>query len=191
MPSHLPTWQRLLQQMQQCKTVAELVAHHGEAHHKDPQKGFEIWHYPLGVEEGQLYSIHVAIYPEGPRQAYLFFEPTVLPESPPAIPDWQRPAGAFALLASALLGYLTVYLPVHAAIHHQDTIGRPLLSVCIPSLLYVGGVLTFGGSKALRILAVGERDSRVQLIVMVVLTVLGLLLWVWIANFIARHGINM
>jgi len=191
MPSHLPHWQRLLQQMQQCKTVADLVARHGEAHHKDPQKGFEIWHYPLGVEQGQLYSIHVAIYPEGPRQAYLFFEPTVLPESPPAIPDWQRPAGAFALAACLLIAYLAIYRPLHSPIRQQLTAGAPIFSVCIPALLYIGTILTFFGSKASRILGIGERDSRVQLIVMVVLTVLGLLLWMWIANLIARHGQTM
>ena len=188
MPSHLPNWQRLLQQMQQCKTVAELVAHHGEAHHKVPESGHEIWHYPLGVEKGMLYSIHVPIWPEGPRQAYLFFEPTVLPESAPLIPEWQRPAGIFALLASIVVAYLAVYVPLHNPARQRLTAGAPIFSVCIPALLYIGTVLTFFGPKAARILGIGERESRVQLFVMVILTVLGLLLWMWIANLIAPHA---
>jgi hypothetical protein len=188
MPSHLPNWQRLLQQMQQCKTVAELVAHHGEAHHKVPQDGHEIWHYPLGVEKGMLYSIHVAIWPEGPRQAYLFFEPTVLPESRPTIPDWQRPAGIFALLGAAAIAYLAIYVPLRNPVSQRLTAGAPIFSVGIPTLLYIGTVLTFFGTKAARILGIGERESRVQLIVVVILTVLGLLLWMWIANIISHHG---
>lgn len=188
MPSHLPNWQRLLQQMQQCKTVADLVARHGEAHHKDPQNGHEIWHYPLGVENGLLYSIHVPIWPEGPRQAYLFFEPTVLPESTPLAPDWQRPAGVFAFLASAAIAYLAVYVPLHSPARQQLAPGAPIFSVCIPALLYLGTVLTFFGPKASRILGIGQRESRAQLIILVVLTVLGLLLWMWIANVTSRHG---
>lgn len=174
--------------MQACKTVADLVARHGEAHHKVPQKGFEIWHYPLGVEKGMLYSIHVSVWPNGPRRAYLFFEPTSLPDSPPPVERWLRPAGIFAIAASALLGLVAVYLPLRAAARYQTTIGSPMLSVCIPLLLYVGVVLTFCGPKALRILGIGQRQSRMQLVVAVVLAALGLVLWLWLTNIIARHG---
>ena len=61
MSSNLHAWQRRLQQMKECKSIAELVRQHGEPH-KIPQAGFEIWHYPLGVAGGTLYSIHVSVW---------------------------------------------------------------------------------------------------------------------------------
>jgi hypothetical protein len=89
MPSQLPNWQKRLKQMQDCASVAELLAQHGEPHHKVPQDGFEIWHYPLGIEQGMVYSIHVPVWPNGQRQTYLYFEPTSDNVSIRRRPWWQ------------------------------------------------------------------------------------------------------
>ena len=62
--------------MQECKTLDALVALHGPPHHKVQEQGFEIWHYPLGVESGMLYSIHVSVWPDQSKEAFLYFEPT-------------------------------------------------------------------------------------------------------------------
>ena len=74
--SKIPEWHRRLQKMQECKTHDALVSLHGPPHHKVQQPGFEIWHYPLGVESGLQYSIHVSVWPDRPMQAFLYFEPT-------------------------------------------------------------------------------------------------------------------
>ena len=88
MPSNLKTWSRRLVEMQGCKTVADLVGKYGEPHHKVQQDGLEIWHYPLGVADGLLYSIHVSVWPDK-YQAYMFFEPASLSDSPPQRAWWQ------------------------------------------------------------------------------------------------------
>jgi hypothetical protein len=73
--SKIPEWHRRLQKMQECKTLDALVVFHGPPHHKVQQQGFEIWHYPLGVESGMFYSIHVSVWPDQSRQTFLYFEP--------------------------------------------------------------------------------------------------------------------
>lgn len=68
--------------MRASKSVAELIAHFGEPHHKEQQDGFEIWHYPLGAASGTLYSVHVSVWPNQTLQAYMHMEPTSIPDSP-------------------------------------------------------------------------------------------------------------
>jgi hypothetical protein len=75
MSSQLAKWQSQLKQMQDCPTVADLLTQFGPPHHKVPQDGFEIWHYPLGLESCMVYSIHAAVWPDQTRQTYLYFEP--------------------------------------------------------------------------------------------------------------------
>jgi hypothetical protein len=82
MSANLRAWERRVIEMQQCKRVSELVARHGEPHHKDQQAGFEIWHYPLGVADRMLYSVHVTVQPDQSCQAYMFFEPRDLSDTP-------------------------------------------------------------------------------------------------------------
>ena len=88
MASNLETWSRRLVAMQGCKSIADLVERYGEPHHKVRQDGFEIWHYPLGVTGGMLYSVHVSVWPDK-FQAYMFFEPTSLSDSPRQRAWWQ------------------------------------------------------------------------------------------------------
>jgi len=74
--SKIPEWHRRVQKMQECKTLDALVTLHGPPDHKAQQEGFEIWHYPLGIESGMVYSIHVSVWPDQSKQAILYFEPT-------------------------------------------------------------------------------------------------------------------
>jgi hypothetical protein len=67
--------------MQQCKTPDALVALYGAPSHKVQQQGFEIWHYPLGVDTGMQYSIHVSVWSDQPPQAFLYFEPSNVSQS--------------------------------------------------------------------------------------------------------------
>jgi hypothetical protein len=82
MSTNLQDWKRRVVKMQKCKLVADLVARHGEPHHKVQQTGFEIWHYPLGVASQTLYSVHVSVQPDQSCQAFMFMEPTDAPDTP-------------------------------------------------------------------------------------------------------------
>ncbi|KAB2969692.1 MAG: hypothetical protein F9K18_00945 [Thermoanaerobaculia bacterium] len=68
-------WQERALEMGRCPSAVELVARHGEPSHKVPHETFEIWHYPLGVASGQLYSIHVSVWPDQRCMAYLHTAP--------------------------------------------------------------------------------------------------------------------
>src|SRR6478672_438946 len=87
--SKIPEWQRRVQEVQKCNTLDALVTLHGPPHHKVPQEGFEIWHYPLGIESGMVYSIHVSVWPDQTKQAFLYFEPTSNSHSPVRRRWWQ------------------------------------------------------------------------------------------------------
>ena len=50
--------------MKRCHAADELVRDFGPPDHRVPQGDLEIWHYPLGVIGGFLYSIH-AVTREG------------------------------------------------------------------------------------------------------------------------------
>jgi hypothetical protein len=73
--SKIPDWRHYAHRMQQCKTLDALITLHGPPHHKIQHQGFEIWHYPLGAEEGVFYSIHVSVNADQSLQAFLYFEP--------------------------------------------------------------------------------------------------------------------
>jgi len=88
MSTNLKIWERRVLEMQGCKGIADLVSKYGEPHHKVQQDGFEIWHYPLGAASGKLYSVHVSVWPDK-CQAYMFFEPTSLSDTPPLRIWWQ------------------------------------------------------------------------------------------------------
>lgn len=88
MNGNLQRWTRHLIEIKGCKSVAELVRKYGEPPHKVPEDGFEIWHYPLGVASGTLYSIHVSVWPDRPFQAYMYMEPVSIPDTPQ--PAWWR-----------------------------------------------------------------------------------------------------
>ena len=76
MASNIQKWEQSAERMRAFKSAADMVALSGEPHHKIKHGGFEIWHYPLGVESGLVYSIHVCVSADQIKQAYLYFEPT-------------------------------------------------------------------------------------------------------------------
>jgi hypothetical protein len=80
----IPEWHGRLRKMQECKTIDALISLHGPPHHKVPHYEFEIWHYPLGIESGLQYSIHVCVSSDQLSQVFLYFEPT-----PPRRRWWQ------------------------------------------------------------------------------------------------------
>jgi hypothetical protein len=84
--SKIPQWHCCLREMQKCNTLDALVTLHGPPHHKVQREGFEIWHYPLGVESGMFYSIHVSVWPNQSKQVFLYFEPA----SKRRFPLWRR-----------------------------------------------------------------------------------------------------
>ena len=88
MPSNLQQWEQRLQQMKECRSITDLVRQFGEASHKVPEDGFEIWHYPLGADSGNLYSIHVSVWPDQSSQIYMHMEPTKVPDAPRQYPSW-------------------------------------------------------------------------------------------------------
>lgn len=72
--SLIPAWHRRLQKMKESSTLDALVTLNGPPHHKDQRKGFEVWHYPLGVEAGVAYSIRVSVWSNQSSQLFLYFE---------------------------------------------------------------------------------------------------------------------
>ena len=175
--------------MKDCKSVAELACTNGPPAHKDPQDGFEIWHYPLGAADGRLYSIHVSVWPDQAHQAYLFFEPTDLGDSSPPHARWQRLAGMAAALAGLGLGYLSVYSPIASARHHSAGVGFfGKFAIGVPALVYVGLVLMIFGDKSSLILGARGRESRMQLVAFLVLVVLGFLLFLWVGSVVERYS---
>lgn len=82
--SKIPRWHACLEKMKACQTLDALVTIHGPPQRKVKVEGFEIWHYPLGIESGMSYSIHVSVWPDQSKQVFLYFEPT-----PPRRRWWQ------------------------------------------------------------------------------------------------------
>ena len=68
-------WHRRLDRMKKCGTQQELLHKFGEPAHKAPSGEFEIWHYPLGLAGGFLYSIHAATTGHDLNQIYMHMEP--------------------------------------------------------------------------------------------------------------------
>jgi hypothetical protein len=87
--SKIPEWHWRVKRMQECSTLDALVTLCGSPHHKVQQEGFEIWHYPVGVESGMVYSIHVSVWPDQSKQAFLYFEPASTRKSPSRRRWWQ------------------------------------------------------------------------------------------------------
>ena len=79
--SMVPHWRQRVRGMEECKTTDALVALYGPPHLKVQQEGFEIWRYPLGTEDGLVYSIHVSVQRDQPMRAFLFHEPTKVPKA--------------------------------------------------------------------------------------------------------------
>jgi len=60
--------------MQKCETTEQLVAAYGPPSHK-AEGPLEIWHYPLGVLNEMLYSIHAVIEGRHVSQLYIHMVP--------------------------------------------------------------------------------------------------------------------
>lgn len=75
--------------MQRCGSTAELVGSYGEPAHKVAEPGMQIWHYPLGIAKGTLYSVHVAVTGESAPMAYMHMEPSGLPDTASGRPWWK------------------------------------------------------------------------------------------------------
>jgi hypothetical protein len=88
MPTNRQRWEGRCLQMMKCKSASALVARYGEPPHKVQSDGFEIWHYPLGIASGTLYSIHVCVQPDQSARAYMHMEPSNAPDTPQ--PAWWK-----------------------------------------------------------------------------------------------------
>jgi hypothetical protein len=76
--------------MKAISNAAELVLAHGAPPHKVQHGGIEIWHYPLGVVAGMLYSIHVAVEGDNASQVYMHMEPITAPDTVREARPWWR-----------------------------------------------------------------------------------------------------
>ena len=91
-PRDLVEWSRRIAAMKQCRTADELRRRYGAPGHVERHEAIEIWHYPLGVFERTLYSIHVSVPndpPNSPPQPYLHVVPTDRPDTVAARPWWR------------------------------------------------------------------------------------------------------
>jgi hypothetical protein len=67
----LKEWQQRLDAMMRCRTAEDLVRMCGPPDRRIPQRDDEIWHYPLGVVEGSLRSIHAVTNNGKVNQVYI------------------------------------------------------------------------------------------------------------------------
>ena len=88
-PRELAEWTTRLEAMKQCRTTAELLDRHGAPAHKLQEPAMEIWHYPLGIAGGTLYSIHVAVAGDAAPTVYMHLEPTNEPDTTDRRPWWR------------------------------------------------------------------------------------------------------
>lgn len=93
MPQHAAVpegWIQRLESMKRCGSAAELTREFGSPPHKSHHGDMEIWHYPLGVAGGMLYSIHVAVVGDDASQTYMHMEPSDAPDTIPQRRPWWR-----------------------------------------------------------------------------------------------------
>ena len=67
--------QQRMKAMKRHTSPDALIAECGEPDHRIDNDQLSIWHYPLGVRNGMLHSIHVAVFDGKVSQVYLHFEP--------------------------------------------------------------------------------------------------------------------
>lgn len=86
----VPTeWVRRLAAFREFSSANKLAETHPPSH-KAVSGGIEIWHYPLGVAGGTLYSIHVAVSGTDVPMAYMHMEPSDAPDTiQPKRPWWR------------------------------------------------------------------------------------------------------
>jgi len=83
-------WIRQLEAMQRYRSASELAKTHGAPAHKVRHGELEIWHYPLGVLSGMLYSVHVAVENDEASQTYMAMEPSAGPDTVQPQRPWWR-----------------------------------------------------------------------------------------------------
>jgi hypothetical protein len=93
MPQKSPVPSEWIERVNAFKAFAsssELAAVHPPPH-KMTSGGMEIWHYPLGVVAGTLYSVHVAVSGNDAPMAYMHMEPSDAPDTlvVPKRPWWR------------------------------------------------------------------------------------------------------
>ncbi|HTS16255.1 MAG TPA: hypothetical protein VMP11_01655 [Verrucomicrobiae bacterium] len=88
MPTNIQRWHRRALQMMKCKTAATLIKRYGQPSHKVQCDQFEIWHHPLGVDDGTLYTVHVCVPTNQSARACLHMDPSTLPDTPQ--PPWWK-----------------------------------------------------------------------------------------------------
>src|SRR5690349_9131974 len=71
----LGEWRLRLEAMMRCRTTDELVRTCCPPDRRVPQRDEEIWHYPLGVVEGSLHSIHAVTSGGEVKQVYMHAMP--------------------------------------------------------------------------------------------------------------------
>jgi hypothetical protein len=68
-------WRQRLKMMQSYHTTDEVIRAFGAPGQRVPERDREIWHFPLGVVEGLLYSIHAVTCKGALNEAYMHAMP--------------------------------------------------------------------------------------------------------------------
>jgi hypothetical protein len=83
-------WIRQLEAMKRFHSAAALAKEYGPPPHKVRQGELEIWHYPLGVLGGMLYSVHIAVEGDEASQTYMAMEPSNASDTVRPLRPWWR-----------------------------------------------------------------------------------------------------
>jgi len=101
----------------------------------------------------------------------------------------QRGIGVVMVIASGVLAYLCIILPMQAAAHHEEGVSISMEGVAfVPALFAIGLILIFMGDKPSQTPDTGAEPPVLMGIVCVVMVVIGILLYEWLKSRLREYG---
>ena len=100
-----------------------------------------------------------------------------------------RILGAFALVGTAVIGYLCVLAPVLAASRHESSVDLSLKGVVVLPVIFAIGIINLiMGERARPILGRRQMPSRLGFVIYGVTFVIGILLYQWLKGRLKDYG---
>jgi hypothetical protein len=97
--------------------------------------------------------------------------------------------GIFAIIASGVLAYLAIVLPLLAASRHEEDVSvSAKCIILVPGLLLIGIISIFMGDRASDFIGTREKPSKLGLILCIGTAVIGILLSEWLNSKLRSYG---
>jgi hypothetical protein len=183
-------WEQAIGQVRKGMTKTDVHQILGPVSKVVSSGAIEILAYRLEKIGDAFYSIRVAFSNGLVDQCYMGYEldDSVGPHER-TIPN-ARAAGAFALLAGAVLAYLGIYQPISNAAQGKTVTVSLMVTAIVPVVFLIGGVLTIFGGKSGRVLGTNRQPSRLGLFLALIFVILGLLLYGWVTTRVSGYGVQ-